>query len=67
LPSEPVTIAASPWARTAGGSMLIVLLLLMLALGVYPSPFVRLALGAVIDAPPLLEPITQAPQSRQGG
>jgi NADH-quinone oxidoreductase subunit N len=45
--------AASPgllWARGAGGSMLIMLLLLMLALGLYPTPFVDLAHGAAIES-----------------
>jgi NADH-quinone oxidoreductase subunit N len=51
------------WARDAGASMLIVLLLLMLALGVYPSPFVRLAQAAVMEStsPPGL--VSQCPGS----
>jgi len=47
--------AVSPphsWARDAGGGMLIVLLLLMLALGVYPAPFITLAHGAGIEPQP---------------
>jgi hypothetical protein len=39
------------WVRDAGAGLLIVLLLMMLALGVYPSPFVRLAQGAGIGSP----------------
>jgi NADH-quinone oxidoreductase subunit N len=59
-PSPPVA-AASPAAagsaplyraQAAGAGMLIVLLLLMLALGVYPSPFVKLAEAAEIEAQP---------------
>jgi NADH-quinone oxidoreductase subunit N len=50
---RPTSVAAaSPslhWARDAGGGMLIVLLLLMLALGVYPTPFIKLAQGARIE------------------
>jgi NADH-quinone oxidoreductase subunit N len=60
----PDSFAASPaaavpaplrWTRDAGGGMLIVLLLLMLALGVYPSPFIKLAQDSGI------EPLPSAP------
>ena len=51
--APPATAAAaSPplrWSRDAGAGMLIVLLVLMLVLGVYPSPFVKLAQGAGIE------------------
>lgn len=53
--APPVMCAASPrlhWARDAGAGILIVLLVLMLALGVYPSPFVNLAQGATIAPQP---------------
>jgi NADH-quinone oxidoreductase subunit N len=53
--------AVSPplhWARDAGAGMLIVLLLLMLALGVYPSPFIKLAQGAGIEPQPSTVPLT---------
>jgi NADH-quinone oxidoreductase subunit N len=38
--------APSDWARGAGGGMLILLTLLMLALGVYPGPFIMLVQAA---------------------
>jgi hypothetical protein len=41
------------WARDAGGGMLIVLPLPMLALGVYPSPFIKLAQSSGIEPQPL--------------
>jgi NADH-quinone oxidoreductase subunit N len=41
-----------PWARDSGGAMLVVLLLLMLALGVYPAPFIDLAHEARIGSLP---------------
>jgi len=51
--AAPATAAAASaplhWARDAGAGMLIVLLVLMLVLGVYPSPFVKLAQGARIE------------------
>jgi len=42
----PASAGAVPASLGAGTGVLIVLLLLMLALGVYPSPFVNLAQGA---------------------
>jgi NADH-quinone oxidoreductase subunit N len=52
-------VAPAPSVVTAGAGagVLIVLLVLMLILGVYPSPFVRLAQGAV-SAPQGMLPIT---------
>jgi NADH-quinone oxidoreductase subunit N len=46
-----------PWARGAGGAMLITVLLLMLALAVYPTPFIRLAQSAGIEQRPLVLPL----------
>jgi NADH-quinone oxidoreductase subunit N len=62
-PSPPAStaVAVSPahhWARDAGGGTLIVLLLLMLALGVYPSPFIKLAQGAGIEPQQSTPPLT---------
>jgi NADH-quinone oxidoreductase subunit N len=58
-PSTATAVSPSlHWARDAGGGMLIVLLLLMLALGVYPSPFIKLAQGAGIEPQPSTPPLT---------
>ena len=46
---EVGSAASLPWSRDAGGGMLIALLLLMLVLGFYPSPFIKLARGAGIE------------------
>jgi len=55
-PAAPSTgVGVSPalhWSQDAGGAMLIALLLLMLALGLYPSPFIKLAHGAAIEPQP---------------
>jgi len=40
------------WARGSGAGALLVLLLLMLALGVYPTPFLKLARAAEVEATP---------------
>ncbi len=51
--STAATISPSlHWAQDTGGGMLIALLLLMLALGVYPAPFIRLAQGAGMEPQP---------------
>jgi len=50
--TPPCTSPSLSWVRGAGGSMLIVLLLLMLALGVYPAPFIKLAQGSGIEPHP---------------
>ena len=50
LGQTPAASVAVP--AVAGGGMLIALLLLMLALGLYPSPFVRLAQGTAIGPQP---------------
>jgi NADH-quinone oxidoreductase subunit N len=47
-PSPSNASARLLWAQGAGGCMLIVLLLLMLALGAYPEPFIAMARGATI-------------------
>ena len=66
-PTSPPAAAASRasaafpgllWARGAGGGMLIVLALLMLALGLYPTPFVELAHGAAIESQPSTPSLT---------
>jgi NADH-quinone oxidoreductase subunit N len=53
-PALAADLAAAPldWARDAGGGVLIGLLLLMLVLGVYPSPFIKLARAAAIETNP---------------
>jgi NADH-quinone oxidoreductase subunit N len=51
-PAAVAVTASSQWARSAGGGMLIVLLLFMLVLGVYPSPFIELAQGTGIETQP---------------
>jgi NADH-quinone oxidoreductase subunit N len=59
-PGPPAAAAASRplhWAQDAGGGMVIALLLLMLALGVYPAPFIQLAQGAGIEPQPLPAPL----------
>jgi NADH-quinone oxidoreductase subunit N len=38
------------WARGAGGGMLMLLMLVMLALGIYPSPFITLVHAAGLSA-----------------
>ena len=57
-PSTEAFAPAPHWARDAGGGVLIALLLLMLALGVYPSPFIKLAHGAGIEPQPPTPPLT---------
>jgi NADH-quinone oxidoreductase subunit N len=59
-PSSPAVSLPLHWARDAGGGTLIVLLLLMLALGVYPAPFIALAQDAGIAAQPSTPPLTGA-------
>jgi NADH-quinone oxidoreductase subunit N len=54
----PALSAPLHWARDAGGGMLIALLLLMLALGVYPSPFIKLAQDAGIEPQPSTPQLT---------
>jgi len=56
--TAPAGFSGLRWARDAGGSMLIVLLLLMLALGFYPSPFIKLAQAAGIEPQALATPLT---------
>jgi len=55
LRPEPVAVSepsAPHWGRDAGAGMVVVLLLLMLVLGVYPSPFVKLTQAAGLERPP---------------
>jgi NADH-quinone oxidoreductase subunit N len=52
-PPTPTAVSVSlHWARDAGGGALIALLLLMLVLGVYPSPFIKLAQRSGIEPLP---------------
>ena len=60
-PSMPSAVAPPlRWAQDAGGGTLIVLLLLMLALGFYPAPFIALAHGAGIAPQPPTPHLTAA-------
>ena len=60
--SIPATTAAVSrslqWARDTGAGVLIVLFLLMLALGVYPEPFIKLARSAAIEPQLSTAPLT---------
>jgi NADH-quinone oxidoreductase subunit N len=59
---EPASAAVAASSRAApaiaGAGVLIGLLVLMLALGIYPSPFIRLAQGAAIEPQPSMAPLT---------
>jgi NADH-quinone oxidoreductase subunit N len=70
VPSPTASSATAPalfpglrWAQDAGGSMVIVLLLLMLALGFYPSPFIKLARAAGVEPQALATPLTADPRA----
>jgi len=54
LPAEPGVAPSREiaWPRGSGAGALAVLLLLMLALGIYPTPFLKLARAAEVEATP---------------
>jgi len=56
--ATPPRAPALRWAHEPGGSILIVLLLLMLVLGFYPTPFIDLAHGATIESQPSIPSLT---------